>query len=571
MNITQTFRRLGALSLFTAALAPGLMAHAEQKEAAPVAAWLYSTMPSLSAHRPEMALDSDTSTYFQSVYGMGDGDDFLVLLSSPIPVDALNITTGNPDSDDLLTNGVVETSADGVHYTTAAAFNANGVAEASLNGKPVEAIRIRLNPGQGLSKLIIREISIQSKVPISHVALGPGRGFYDVSAAPDLAGWAQKAEAQMEQFWPDTAALLYTDRFLVPNMVNVIYKTGPDVTGVAATGGGVMTVNTAWCHAHPEDTGLTVHETAHVIQAFSSYNPVWLVEGIADYIRWVKFEPEHFHPRINPQKSTYHDSYQTTATFLGWCELHYDSGLVTKLSRAVRFGTYKNEMFKQYCGKDVDTLWAEFVAAYQADPQNIITRPMAAADRPRVLPAVKAGSSVSVDLSAAFNGTGLFTEGQTLPGNGGVDGEGNGFAAQLLSSPLTWKDVQFTLGPTAKLDLVSCRGVVLPVAGGSYSSLWLLGTAVEGSQMAQTFVVTYTDGSTDTLTQNFSDWYQPQSFPGESRAIKMPYRMTASGLKDARTFYVYSYGFPLNAAKTVKSVTLPSNENVKLFAVTLAN
>ena len=51
----------------------------------------------------------------------------------------------------------------------------------------------------------------------------------------------------------------------------------------------------------------------------------------------------------------------------------------------------------------------------------------------------------------------------------------------------------------------------------------------------------------------------------------MPYRVTATGLKDTRPFYVYSYGFPLNPAKTVQSITLPSNENVKLLAVTLAN
>ena len=34
--------------------------------------------------------------------------------------------------------------------------------------------------------------------------------------------------------------------------------------------------------------------------------------------------------------------------------------------------------------------------------------------------------------------------------------------------------------------------------------------------------VTYTDGTTQKLVQNFSDWFQPQSFPGESRAVKWP-------------------------------------------------
>ena len=138
-----------------------------------------------------------------------------------------------------------------------------------------------------------------------------------------------------------------------------------------------------------------------------AYNPVWLVEGVADYIRWIKFEPQNYQARINPRTATYHDSYRTTATFLGWCELHYDSRLVTKLNQDVRFGTYTNDKFKQYCGKDVDTLWAEFIAAYQADPVNIVTPPVAQADKPRPLPVVKAGSSVPVDLTALFNTVGF--------------------------------------------------------------------------------------------------------------------------------------------------------------------
>ena len=538
---------------------------------APVEALLYSTLPSTAAHRPEMAMDGDTGTYFRSGHGMDDGDDFLVLLSRSIPVQSIHITTGDADGQDLLTSGVVETSPDGVHFRPAASFNAAGVAEAALAGAPVAALRIRLNRGEGVPDLLVREITVHSPLKVSHVAIGPGRGFYDISQAPDLAVWARTAETQMEESWPDTEALLYTDKFIPPNMVNVIYRTGPGVTGVAATGGGVMTVNSAWCRAHHEDTGLTVHETAHVIQAYSSYNPVWLVEGIADYIRWVRFEPEHFTYRINPQKSTYHDSYRTTAAFLAWCELHYDSGLVTKLSQAVRFGTYNPAMFKQYCGKDVDTLWSEFVAAYQADPVNVLTPPVAQADRPRPLPAVTPGSSAPVDLSAAFNATGIFNDGAAALETSGVDGEGNGYAAQLLGASQTWKGIRFNLGRADAPDLVSCHGQTIPLPSGPHASLWLLGAAVEGSQMAQTFTVTYADGTTQALVQNLSDWFQPGGFPGESRAVKMPYRLSARGARDPRSFYAYSYGFRLDGAKTAQSVTLPNNEYVKILALSLAN
>jgi hypothetical protein len=228
-------------------------------------------------------------------------------------------------------------------------------------------------------------------------------------------------------------------------------------------------------------------------------------------------------------------------------------------------------MFQKYCGKDVNTLWSEFVVTYQADPAHIITPPVALADQPRLLPAVTAGSSVPVNLSVAFNTVGILNDGTALAGAGGVDGEGNGYSAQLLGPTVTWKNVQFTLGPVGSADLVSCHGSVIPVAAGSYSSLWLLGAAVEGNQMAQPVTVTYTDGSTESLSQNLSDWFQPQDFPGEGRAVKMAYRTMASGQKDTRPFYVYSYGFRLDHAKTVQSLTLPDNANVKVLAVTLAN
>ena len=353
-------------------------------------------------------------------------------------------------------------------------------------------------------------------------------------------------------------------------MVYVIYRTGPDVTPVAATGGGVMTVNSAWCRQHPEDTGLTVHEMAHVLQAFSAYNPVWLVEGVADYIRWIKFEPQNYRARINPKTATYHDAYRTTATFLGWCELHYDSRLVTKLNQDVRFGTYTNAKFKQYCSKDVDTLWTEFLAAYQADPVNIVTPPVPPADKPRSLPIVKVGSSVPVDLTAAFNTIGVSKDGDKFPESSGFDEGGASYSATLLGATQVSRDVQFTLGRAGANNTLSCRGNTVLLPAGMYASLWMLGAAVEGNQMAQTFQVTYTDGTTQTLYQNFSDWFQPQRFPGETRAVKMAYRNLADGSRDARTFTLYSYGFALSSAKTVQSVTLPNNPNVKLLAITLA-
>lgn len=536
--------------------------------AGPVDALIYSTMPSMEAHRPEMAMDGDAQTYFQSQYGMDEGDDFWVILSRAIPASSLRVVTGDADGQDTLTNAVVETSPDAVHYLPAASFDSSGVAAAS-GPRMVRALRIRLKSRQGVPRLIVREISVSGPTKIAHAMMGAGRGFVNISQAPDLAVWAATAEKQMEESWPDTDALLYSSKFIPPNAVNVVYRTGAGVTDVAATGGGVMTVNSAWCRAHPDDTGLTVHETAHVIQAFSAYNPVWLVEGIADYIRWVKFEPQNFHPRINVQKATYHDAYQTTATFLGWCELHYDSRLVTKFNQDDRFGNFKVSLFKDYCGKDVDTLWAEFLADYQKDPAAILAPQVAAADKPRVLPPVAPGSGVSADLSGAFNTVGITTDAKNFDATSGLDGGGTAYSAALLGRRVTWQGVPFQIGPPDAPDVVSCNGQTAALPAGQYAALWMLGTAINGSQNDQQITVTYTDGTTTSFAQNFSDWYQTGRFAGETSAVKMAYRNTADAAQDARTFYAYSYGFPLDPAKTVKSLLLPDNDSIKLLAVTV--
>jgi hypothetical protein len=98
----------------------------------------------------------------------------------------------------------------------------------------------------------------------------------------------------------------------------------------------------------------------------------------------------------------------------------------------------------------------------------------------------------------------------------------------------------------------------------------MLATGVNGVQAAQSFIVSYTDGTTSTFKQTLSDWFAPQSYSGESKAMTMAYRDTSGGLRDNRTFLLYGYSFTLNSAKKVASITLPNNRNVVVLAISLA-
>ncbi len=97
----------------------------------------------------------------------------------------------------------------------------------------------------------------------------------------------------------------------------------------------------------------------------------------------------------------------------------------------------------------------------------------------------------------------------------------------------------------------------------------MLGTGVDGNQTGQTFIVTYTDGTATTITQSMSDWYSPESYTGESKALSMAYRLNSDGSEDTRTFNLYAYALAINNTKTVASVTLPNNRKVVILAATL--
>jgi alpha-mannosidase len=179
---------------------------------------------------------------------------------------------------------------------------------------------------------------------------------------------------------------------------------------------------------------------------------------------------------------------------------------------------------------------------------------------------IKTGS-IPVDISPAFNVTGFHTDGSTFGSNDSLDGEGFAFSGNLLGKTQTWDGDLFKLGPVNAPDVAT--SLTIPLPAGKFASLDLLATGVEGSQDSQAFTFTYADGTTSSFTQSFSDWYVPSDFSGESVAVTMPYRLIANGTKDDRPFHLYGYSFALDSSKVVKSITLPDNRFVAVFAVSL--
>ncbi|HEX4796949.1 MAG TPA: basic secretory protein-like protein [Humisphaera sp.] len=237
----------------------------------------------------------------------------------------------------------------------------------------------------------------------------------DSSQVPELADWCEKdLRPVLEKWYPLIVADLPSNGFTPPPKFTVVID--PSYGGVAATSSTRVMVSPVWIKQQMvrlpwnEAIGSVVHEEVHVVQQYGygsrrggTPNPVWLVEGIADYIRWFKYEPEDKRPHPNPivrvaaaggggrrgrgrgaqtqpttpgaqtqpatraaqappttRPANYTDSYRTTAAFLNYVADKHDHEIVVKLNASLRDGRYRPELWSLYTGKTVEELWAEY-------------------------------------------------------------------------------------------------------------------------------------------------------------------------------------------------------------------
>jgi len=186
-----------------------------------------------------------------------------------------------------------------------------------------------------------------------------------------------------------------------------------------------------------------------------------------------------------------------------------------------------------------------------------------------VLAIVLANAPTPASLTSTYNRIGIYTDGSKFGTTNGLDGGGSAYSAAWLGGAQTWNGTLFKFPPANALNSISCTGQTVALPTGNFVNLRMLATGVQGNQSSQSFVVTYSDATTTTLSQSLSDWFTPQSYPGETKAIIMGYRNTSTGSKDNHAFYLYGYSLPLNSGKTVQSVRLPNNAKVEVLALTL--
>ncbi|HLJ57285.1 MAG TPA: basic secretory protein-like protein [Chthonomonadaceae bacterium] len=188
----------------------------------------------------------------------------------------------------------------------------------------------------------------------------------DTMGAPDLKDWAETLRPEIDKWYPRIVEYLPSDGYSAPKSFTITFK---KVDGVAYTSGTAVVGAEAWFKAHPDDRGAIIHELVHVVQQYHSRrNPGWLVEGVADYIRWIKYEPANKRPHPNPARAKYTDSYRTTAAFLEYVAANYDHEIAVHLNEAMREGRYRPELWTEYTGKSADDLGAEWLKSLAPKP-----------------------------------------------------------------------------------------------------------------------------------------------------------------------------------------------------------
>ena len=233
---------------------------------------------------------------------------------------------------------------------------------------------------KGTSELVIEEVQVPAgefeleaeidqgkKVGPWHVIVQRQRPTLqvelDTSAAPETQAWADRAASECIRWYPRIIDILGEEEERPRNEVLIRFKTDMNAPAVAA--GKKININVGWIAKRPNDHGMVIHELVHTIQRYGK-GPLWITEGLADYVRYYHYEPGNGRAGFNLNKASYKNGYKPTAAFFAWIEREHDPKIIKKLHRSRVEKTYSDELFEKATGKPLDELWDDFIASEKA-------------------------------------------------------------------------------------------------------------------------------------------------------------------------------------------------------------
>lgn len=197
-----------------------------------------------------------------------------------------------------------------------------------------------------------------------------------------------------------------------------------------------------------------------------------------------------------------------------------------------------------------------------------------------------------VDLSGVYNAWGITTAPWQVPNNKGFDNRGQYYNASNLALAwakgknavdstiyMTWAGVAFELqnmvtkaseaGNNGQNNVVQASGQTIDLQSGDYANLFMIGASNDGSQTAN-ITVNFTDGTSATWTQTFSDWSStPSTAPSGEVLVNAGTQILQDGNESGNTANVYGYSYAIPDGKTVQSVQLPDNKAIGILGISL--
>jgi len=166
-------------------------------------------------------------------------------------------------------------------------------------------------------------------------------------------------------------------------------------------------------------------------------------------------------------------------------------------------------------------------------------------------------------FTAAYNSVAISNDGTNA---GDIDGNKASYSEQTLAAAtpsltpgatVVHDGLTFTWPKSdpGTQDNVKAVGQVVPISG-SGTKLGLLGTGVYGTASG-TATIVYTDGTTQSFTLSFSDWWANSAAPGGDVLATLPYLNINAGRLDQQVS-VYYTSVALQPGKTIRYLQLPN-------------
>lgn len=182
-----------------------------------------------------------------------------------------------------------------------------------------------------------------------------------------------------------------------------------------------------------------------------------------------------------------------------------------------------------------------------------------------------------VNLSSYFNIDGISYDSNRADGY--LDFGGNSLPAEQMPVEIVSEGIKFDVGNKANgaMNAITCAGQTINWTAGQYNRLCMLALAVHAPcPEAGRFTVQYSDSSTSVVDIPVRDWCGTVGGWGmtpisETIAFYVTHRHTPTADDMVKDTYLYAYPIALDSAKPVNGITLPNNDKIKVFAISLAS